>query len=79
MKIRSTILSGRLHGQRLTYALLFLAEAALLGEIDLLFTAGVLLNLVGKAALALTGVDFDRVAGGFLVVEGATRGFFGLL
>lgn len=67
----------------MTYTLLFLAEAALLGEVGLLFAAGVVLSLVGLEAAfdlvaALAGVDFDCVAGGFLVVEGATRGFFGL-
>lgn len=78
------ILYGGLCGQRLTYTLLFLAEAALLGEVDLLFTAGVVLTLVGEAAfdlvaaLAFAGVDFDGVTGGFFVVEGAIRGFFGL-
>jgi hypothetical protein len=78
------ILYGGLRGQRLAYTLLFLAEAALLGEVDLLFTAGAVLTLVGEAAfdivaaLALAGVDFDGVAGSFLVAEGATRAFFGL-
>ena len=42
------------------------------------------LTLVGEAvfvlaaALAFAGVDFVGDARGFLVVEGATRGFFGL-
>lgn len=78
--IQSINLYSRLSRQRLTYALLFLA--ALLGEVDLLFTAGVVLSLVGEAAFdlvaALAGVDFDGVARGLLGVEGVTRGFFGL-
>jgi hypothetical protein len=69
----------------LTYTLLFLEEGgALLGEVALLLTAGVVLTLVGEVVfvlvviLFLAGVDFDGVAGGFFVVEGTTRGFFGL-
>ena len=78
------ILYGSLHGQMLTYTLLFLVEGILLGDVALLLTAGVVLTLVGEAVLilvatlALAGVFLDGVAGGFLVVEGATRGFFGL-
>lgn len=58
-------------------------EATLLGEVALLLAAGVVLALVGEvfvllATLALAGVFLDGVAGGFLVVEGATLGFFGL-
>ena len=66
--IQSINLYSRLSRQRLTYALLFLA--ALLGEVDLLFTAGVVLSLVGEAAFdlvaALAGVDFDGMARGLL-------------
>jgi hypothetical protein len=80
--IQSIILYSRLSRQNLTHTLLFLAEAALLGEVDLLFAAGVVLSLEGEAAFdlvaALAGVDFDSVARGFLIVEGVTRGFFGL-
>jgi hypothetical protein len=81
--IRSINLYRRLSGQRLTYTLLFLAKAALLGEVDLLFAAArAVLSLVGEAAFdlvaALASIDFDGVARGFLVMEGATRGFFGL-
>lgn len=85
--IQSLNLYGRLHKRRLTYALLFLAETAflvLLGEVDLVSMAGVVLTLVGEAVfvlaatLALAGVDFDGDARGFLVTEEATRGFFGL-
>ena len=88
MKIHLMISYGRLHKRRLTYALVFLAEAivlALLGEADLLlFLVEVALTLVGEAVfilaatLAFAGVDFVGDARGFLVVEGATRGFFGL-
>jgi len=83
-KIRSMILYGGLPGQRLTYTLLFLVDAALLGDVNLLFAAGVVFALVGEVAfdlgavLAFAGVDFDGVTGSFLVVEGATRAFFGL-
>lgn len=67
----------------MTYTSLFLVEATLLGEVALLLAAGVVLALVGEvfvllATLALAGVFLDGVAGGFLVVEGATLGFFGL-
>lgn len=79
------ILYGSLPGQKiLTYSLFFLVEGILLGEVALLLAAGVVLTLVGEAvfvlvaALALAGVFLDGVAGGFLVVEEATRGFFGL-
>ena len=77
------ILYGSLPGQILTYSL-FLVEGVLLGEVALLLAAGVVFTLVGEAvfvlvaALALAGVFLDGVAGGFLVIEGATRGFFGL-
>jgi hypothetical protein len=79
--IQSLNLYGRLHKRRLTYALLFLAETAflvLLGEVDLVSMAGVVLTLVGEAVfvlaatLALAGVDFDGGARGFLVTEEAT-------
>ena len=49
--IQSINLYSRLSRQRLTYALLFLA--AWLGVVDLLFTAGVVLSLVGEAAFDL--------------------------
>ena len=87
MKIHLMISYDRLHKRRLTYALVFLVEAivlALLGEADLLFLVEVALTLVGEAvfvlaaALAFAGVNFVGDARGFLVVEGATRGFFGL-
>jgi hypothetical protein len=87
MKVHLMISYGRLHKRRLTYALLFLAEAvvlALLGEADLLFMVEVALTLVGEAVfilaatLALAGVDFAGDTTSFLVVEGATHGFFGL-
>jgi len=77
-KIQSMILYGRLPGQRLMYTLISLADATLLGEVDLLFAAGVVFALVGEVAfdlgavLAFAGVDFDGVTGSFLVMEGAT-------
>ena len=66
------------------YTLISLADATLLGEVDLLFAAGVVFALVGEVAfdlgavLAFAGVDFDGVTGSFLVMEGATWAFFGL-
>lgn len=67
----------------MTYTSLFLVEATLLGEVALLLAARVVLALVGEVfvlltTLALAGVFLDGVAGGFLVVEGATLDFFGL-
>ena len=88
MKIHLMISYGRWHKRRLTYALVFLAEAivlAFLGEADLwLFLVKVALTLVGEAVfilaatLAFAGVDFVGDTRGFLVVEGATRGSFRL-